>query len=85
MPLALRSLRKVENIVREEMNKVAAMNSSCRSSSQQSFGRDWPLGCTWPRVITHQGPPPARLRITTASEEVVTDIARNEIQSWRQL
>lgn len=86
MPLALRSLRKVEAIVREEMNKAGALEILMPLVQPAEL---WQETGRWDAY----GPELLRLKdrhqrdfvLQPTSEEVVTDIARNEIQSWRQL
>lgn len=86
MPLALRALRKVENIVREEMNNADALELLMPIVQPAEL---WQESARWDAY----GPELLRIKdrhnrdfvLQPTSEEVVTDIARNEIQSWRQL
>jgi len=86
MPLGLRVIRKIEAIVRDEMNAAGAMELSMPvvqpAELWQESGRWEQYGPELLRIADrHQ----RDFVLQPTSEEVVTDIARNEIQSWRQL
>ncbi len=86
LPLGLRVLRKVEKITREEMEKAGAlevlMPTLQPAELWQETGR-WEL----------YGPELARLKdrhdrdfcLGPTHEEVITDLARNELKSYKQL
>jgi prolyl-tRNA synthetase len=86
MPMGLRIARKVEAIVREEMNRAGAVEMSMPVVQPAEL---WQESGRWQAY----GPELLRLKdrherdfvIQPTSEEVVTDIARNEIKSYRQL
>lgn len=86
MPLALRTLRKVEAIVRDEMNNAGAIELLMPVVQPAEL---WMESGRW----VQYGPELLRVKdrhqrdfvLQPTSEEVVTDIARNEIHSWRQL
>ena len=86
MPMGLRSARKVEAVVREEMNRAGAVEMSMPVVQPAEL---WQESGRWQAY----GPELLRLKdrherdfvIQPTSEEVVTDIARNEIKSYRQL
>ena len=86
MPLALKTLRKVENIVREEMNNAGAIELLMPVVQPAEL---WMESGRW----VQYGDELLRIKdrnqrdfvLQPTSEEVVTDIARNEIHSWRQL
>ena len=86
MPMGLRVARKVEAIVREEMNRAGAIELSMPVVQPAEL---WQESGRWQAY----GPELLRLKdrherdfvIQPTSEEVVTDIARNEIKSYRQL
>jgi len=86
MPLGLRVIRKIEAIVREEMNAAGALELSMPVVQPAEL---WQESGRWEQY----GPELLRIKdrhqrdfvLQPTSEEVVTDIARNEIQSWRQL
>src|SRR6478609_943418 len=86
MPLGLRIVRKVEAIVREEMNRAGAVELSMPVVQPAEL---WQESGRWQAY----GPELLRLKdrherdfvIQPTSEEVVTDIARSEIKSYRQL
>lgn len=86
MPLGLRVIRKIENIIREEMNAAGALELLMPVVQPAEL---WVESGRWEQY----GPELLRIKdrhgrdfvLQPTSEEVITDIARNEIQSWRQL
>jgi prolyl-tRNA synthetase len=86
MPLGLKVLRKIENIVRQEMNAAGAIELLMPvvqpAELWMESGRWEKYGAELLRIKDrHQ----RDFVLQPTSEEVVTDIARNEIHSWRQL
>ena len=86
MPMGLRALRKVENIVREEMNSAGAIELLMPAVQPAEL---WQESGRW----EHYGPELLRFRdrherdfvIGPTHEEVITDVARRELRSYRQL
>ncbi|WP_427183942.1 proline--tRNA ligase [Bordetella bronchialis] len=86
MPLGLRVIRKIENIVRQEMNAAGAIELLMPVVQPAEL---WQESGRW----VQYGPELLRIKdrhdrdfvLQPTSEEVITDIARNEIHSWRQL
>lgn len=86
MPMGLRVLRKVEAIVRDEMNKAGAIELSMPSVQPAEL---WQESERWQQY----GPELLRLKdrhersfcLGPTHEEVITDIARRELRSYRQL
>ena len=86
MPLGLRVLRKVEAIVREEMNRSGAVEVLMPAIQPAEL---WEETGRWKQF----GPQMLKIRdrherdfcFGPTHEEVVTDIARREIKSYRQL
>src|SRR5690554_2454962 len=86
MPLGLRVLRKIERIVREEMDRAGAIELLMPVVQPAEL---WEESGRWKEY----GPELLRIKdrhqrdfvLQPTSEEVITDIARNEIHSWRQL
>ena len=86
MPLGLRVIRKVERIVREEMDAAGALELLMPMVQPAEL---WVESGRW----NDYGPELLRMKdrhgrdfiLQPTSEEVITDIARNEIHSWRQL
>lgn len=86
MPLGLKVIRKIEHIVREEMNRAGAIELLMPFVQPAEL---WQETERWQEF----GPELLRIKdrhqrdfvLQPTSEEVVTDIARHEIQSWRQL
>jgi prolyl-tRNA synthetase len=86
LPLGYRVLRKVEAIVREEMDRSGAleilMPALMPGELFKETGR-WDLyGPTLFRIKDRRG---GDYNLGPTHEEVVTDIARREIRSWREL
>ena len=86
MPLGLRVIRKVEHIIREEMDAAGALELLMPVVQPAEL---WVESGRWEQY----GPELLRVKdrhgrdfvLQPTSEEVITDIARNEIQSWRHL
>ena len=86
MPLGLRVLRKVENIVREEMDKSGAvellMPTVVPAELWQETGRWDVFG---PQMLKIKDRHERDFCFGPTHEEVITDVARREIKSYRQL
>ncbi|HSQ05446.1 MAG TPA: proline--tRNA ligase, partial [Burkholderiales bacterium] len=86
LPLGLRVVRKVEAIVREEMNRAGAielfMPAVQPAELWQESGRWQKYG---PELLRFKDRHERDFCIGPTHEEVVTDIARREIRSYRQL
>lgn len=86
MPLGLKVIRKIENIVREEMNQAGAIELLMPVVQPAEL---WMESGRWEQY----GPELLRIKdrhqrdfvLQPTSEEVITDVARNEIHSYRQL
>ena len=86
MPIGLRVIRKVEGIVREEMNRAGAVELLMPVVQPAEY---WQETGRWEKM----GPELMRVKdrhdrdfiIQPTSEEVVTDIARQELRSYKQL
>jgi prolyl-tRNA synthetase len=86
MPMGLRVIRKVEAIVREEMNRAGAIEMTMPvvqpSELWQETGRFEKMGPELLRIQDRHG---RDFVVQPTSEEVVTDIARQELRSYKQL
>ncbi|MNX46330.1 Proline--tRNA ligase [compost metagenome] len=86
MPMGLRVIRKVEAIVREEMNRAGAVELTMPVVQPAEFwqetGRFEKMG---PELLRIKDRHDRDFVIQPTSEEVVTDIARQEIRSYKQL
>ncbi len=86
LPMGLRVLRKVETIVREEMNRAGALELLMPTIQPAEL---WQESGRWEQF----GPELLRLKdrhdrsfvYGPTHEEVITDIARRELKSYRQL
>lgn len=86
LPLGLRSLRKVEQIVREEMNRAGAHELLMpmvvpadlwqESGRWQQYGRE---------LLRFKDRKEADFCLGPTHEEVITDIVRHEVRSYRQV
>ena len=86
MPMGLRVIRKVEAIVREEMNRAGAVEITMPvvqpAELWQETGRFDKMGPELLRIRDRHG---RDFVVQPTSEEVVTDIARQELRSYKQL
>ncbi len=86
MPLGLRVLRKVEAIVREEMNRSGAvellMPAVQPAELWQESGRWEQYG---PELLRFKDRHQRDFVVGPTHEEVITDVVRREIKSYRQL
>jgi prolyl-tRNA synthetase len=86
MPLGLRVLRKVENIVRDEMNKAGALELLMPAVQPKEL---WEETGRWavfgPQMLKIQDRHARDFCFGPTHEEVITDIARKEINSYKQL
>ena len=86
LPLGLRVVRKVEAVIREEMNRAGAIELFLPAVQPAEL---WQESERW----TRYGPELLRLKdrhqrdfcVGPTHEEVITDIARRELKSYRQL
>ena len=86
MPMGLRVVQKVEAIVREEMNRAGAVELSMPVVQPAELWQET-------KRFEAMGPELLRIRdrhgrdyvVQPTSEEVVTDIARQELRSYKQL
>ena len=86
MPLGLRVIRKVEAIIREEMNRAGAVELLMPvvqpAELWQETGRFSKMG---PELLRVKDRHDRDFIIQPTSEEVITDIARQELRSYKQL
>ena len=86
MPLGLRVLRKIENIVRQEMNDTGAaellMPAVQPSELWEESGRWGQFG---PELLRFKDRHQRDFCMGPTHEEVITDIARRDLRSYKQL
>ena len=86
MPLGLRVLRKVENIVRDEMDKAGALELLMPAVQPKEL---WDETGRWavfgPQMLKIQDRHERDYCFGPTHEEVITDIVRREIKSYKQL
>ncbi len=86
MPLGLRVLRKVEAIVRDEMNKAGALELLMPAIQPKEL---WDETGRWavfgPQMLKIKDRHERDFCFGPTHEEVITDIARKEISSYKQL
>ncbi len=86
MPFGLRSIRKMEQIIREEMNKAGAIECLMPMANP---GELWQESGRWEKygkeLLRFKDRKNADFCMGPTHEEVVTDIVRNTVNSYRQL
>ncbi|HEX9897266.1 MAG TPA: proline--tRNA ligase [Dehalococcoidales bacterium] len=86
LPLAWRSLKKIEEIIRDEMNKAGGQEITMPVLQPielwQRSGRDQAMGKT---LFTLNDRRDRKLALGPTHEEVVTDIVAHNVQSYRDL
>jgi prolyl-tRNA synthetase len=86
MPLGLRVLRKVEAVVRDEMNKAGALELLMPAVQPKEL---WEETGRWavfgPQMLKINDRHEREFCFGPTHEEVITDIARREIKSYKQL
>lgn len=86
MPLGLRILRKIEQIIREEMNRSGALELLMPAVQPAEL---WQESGRWdvfgPQMLKMQDRHQHDFCFGPTHEEVIVDIARREIKSYRQL
>ncbi|OGR49722.1 MAG: proline--tRNA ligase [Elusimicrobia bacterium GWC2_65_9] len=86
LPLGLRVLRKVERIVREEMDAVGGQEILLPVIQPKSL---WKETGRWDvygkELLRLKDRKDAEFCFAPTAEEVVTDLVRREVRSWRQL
>ncbi len=86
MPMGLRVLRKVENIVREEMNRAGAIELLMPAVQPAEL---WQESGRWdqygPELLRFKDRHQRDFVVGPTHEEVITDVVRREVKSYRQL
>jgi prolyl-tRNA synthetase len=86
LPLGLRTLRKVERIVREEMDRAGALEVSMPTIQPAEL---WKESGRWikygPELLRFKDRHDREFTYGPTHEEVITDIARRELHSYKQL
>ncbi len=86
LPLGLRVLRKIENIVREEMNRVGAQELLMPTVQPAEL---WKESTRWeqygPELLRMTDRHQREFCFGPTHEEVITDIFRKEVRSYKQL
>src|SRR3954470_11108846 len=86
MPMGLRTARKVEAIVREEMNRAGAVELSMPVVQPAELWREsgrW--NAYGPELLRFKDRHEREFVIQPTSEEVITELARAELKSYRRL
>ena len=86
LPLGLRVLRKVEAIIREEMDRAGALELLMPVAQPAEL---WQESGRWeeygPELLRFNDRHQREFCLGPTHEEVITDIARSELKSYRQL
>ena len=86
MPLGLRVLRKVENIVREEMNDAGALELLMPAVQPFELWEESGRGPAYgPELLRFKDRHQRDFVIGPTHEEVITDVVRRDVKSYRQL
>ena len=86
MPLGLRVLRKVENIVREEMNAAGALELLMPAVQPFELWEESGRGPGYgPELLRFKDRHQRDFVIGPTHEEVITDVVRRDVKSYRQL
>ncbi|MFC1679869.1 proline--tRNA ligase, partial [Elusimicrobiota bacterium] len=86
LPLGLRTLKKVENIVREEMDRAGGQEVWLPVIQPRELWEEtgrW--GLYGKELLRIQDRKEADFCFAPTAEEVITDLVRREVRSWRQL
>src|SRR4029079_15024536 len=85
-PLGLRVLRKVENVVREEMNRAGAVELRRPTVKPKTLGDETGRRSKCgPQLLKIKDRKEAEYCYAPTAEEVITDFARQELRSYKQL
>jgi prolyl-tRNA synthetase len=86
LPMGLRVLRKVEQIIREEMDRAGALEVSMPVAQPAEL---WVESGRWdqfgPELLRFKDRHDRDMVLGPTHEEVITDLARRELKSYRQL
>lgn len=86
LPMGLRSIRKVENIIREELNKIGSYEISMTVVTP---GELWMETGRWDKMgglmLRFKDKKDSDLCLSPTNEEAVTDIFRKTVKSYKQL
>ncbi|MBJ7548332.1 proline--tRNA ligase, partial [Pseudomonas sp. OA3] len=86
LPMGLRVLRKVETVVREEMNAAGALEVLMPAIQPAEL---WQESGRWvqygPELLRVKDRHDREFCVGPTHEEVITDLARNELNSYKQL
>jgi prolyl-tRNA synthetase len=86
LPMGLRTLRKVEQIIREEMNRAGALEMIMPTVQPAEL---WKESNRWikygPELLRFKDRHDREFVYGPTHEEVITDIARRELRSYKQL
>ncbi len=86
LPLGLRVLRRVERVIREEMDRAGALEISMPVTQPAEL---WVESGRWdqfgPELLRFKDRHDRDMVLGPTHEEVVTDLARRELRSYRQL
>ena len=86
MPLGLRVLRKVENIVREEMNAAGALELLMPAVQPFELWEESGRGPAYgPELLRFKDRHQRDFVIGPTHEEVITDVVRRDVKSYRRL
>ena len=86
MPTGWRVLRKVEKSSVKKWIKAAHLKSKCQSCNQQNYGKNQVVGEQYgPELLRFEDRGNRHFVLGPTHEEVITDLVRREVSSYRQL
>ncbi len=87
LPLGLKSLKKVENIIRQEDEPQGCTGDyHALCTAQGTLGREWKVGKKYGKELLRiRDRNDRELCLGPTHEEVVTDLVRREVKSYREL
>jgi prolyl-tRNA synthetase len=86
LPLGLKVLRRVENIVRDEMNRAGAQEllmSSVQPAELWNESKRW--DAYGPELLRFEDRHARQFCLGPTHEEIITDLVRREVRSYKQL
>ena len=86
LPLAHRAITRIENIIREEMNRIGGQEMTMPVvHPAEVWRRSGRYDAVGPEMARFRDRKDSELVLAMTHEEVVADLCRTEIRSWRQL
>ena len=86
LPFGKKVFKKIETIIREEMEAMDALKCSCRLCNRRSFGRKQVDGSAYgPELFRLKDRHNREFALGATHEEVITSLVRDEVKSYKKL